>query len=272
MRSLRISLAGVTVLAVTLGLIAIADPVAGATGMPATGRQQNACSAGTATSLDSAGYAACGTSEAPSFTAASGITILPDIPSCDDCTLSKVSREVLLGDNKPTAPSLALAQPVEGVGVTIEQVGNQNEFFTWYAIGAAPADVRVEEQVQPGDRLVMQVTRHNNTYTFAVTDTTNPGDSFSKSVPCGTCTYNTARWVIRRAQNPAGGYFPMPNFGTWAITNAKASTATGSGTIKSFPNLALTMVNSANPPQTLVSVGALNAQGNSFTDTWLQAS
>ena len=123
--------------------------------------------------------------------------------------------------------------------------------------------------VRPGDHIAASVTRSSTSYALKVTDSTTAGNSFSTTQACAaaTCTDTSAEWVAQRLVNIATGtLFPLINFGAWTLKGATVKAGARSGTISSFPDNEITMVNSGG--KVLAQPGPLNSGGNSFKVIW----
>lgn len=302
MRSLRTPMTGVAALAIALGLTAAVGPAAGAssllrargeqkghaaivargvsgrpsTGMPATGQRRNAgCPAGIVMANgNAAGYGACAPTKAP-FTKVSDISKIPNIPVCNEC-VAKATLGIELGNNTKFAPSGdAIVEPVAADGILIQQFQNVNSYFTFWALGTTAGNLMIHTMttVHPGDVISAVVQGSGSNAVFTVTDKTHPNGSFHLTRTCGGCTFTTADWAASAIPTGTGtGYYQLPQFGMWTISQAVAATSSASGTISGYGWANLTMVNQAIPPKVLASAGPLNASGNSFTDKWIAAS
>jgi hypothetical protein len=143
--------------------------------------------------------------------------------------------------------------------------GAAAQYFTWWEMFPANNIQLVGGTVKPGDKISASVTRSGTRYTMKVTDSTRPANSFSTTQSCGSCANTSAEWI---AEAPSGqsGQFPLARFGTWTLTGATVKAGSKSGTISTFPDDKITMVNSSG--KTLAQPGALNSAGNSFKVTW----
>jgi len=276
MRSFRNPLAGVAALTVALGLAATVGPAAGAsTVMPATGQRQNAgCPAGTVmTNAKSAGYRACAPVK-ESFIKVMDHTVIPNIPVCNEC-VARATVGIEMGNNVKSASLRAAGSPPEAAdGILIEQAAGVNSYFAFWALRTTTGNLMIHpmKAVHVGDVTNAQVAETGTSVTFTVTDHTHPAGSFTLIRSCA-CTFTTADWAVSALPVGTGtGYYPLPNFGTWKITQASANTSAGPRAISGFGWTKLTLVNQASPPNVLATAGPLNATGDSFIDKWIAAS
>jgi len=158
---------------------------------------------------------------------------------------------------------------------TVEQSGTYAEcyehvayYYDWWEMYPTN-DITTVAAINPGDKITADDSFSAGTYTLAVTDTTNSSASFSTTQTCGaglTCENSSSEWIGETPGN-VRGYYPLPNFKKWTVTKAATGTSlTRSGSISSQNNLQVTMISDAD--YALATPGALNAKGNSFTDTW----
>lgn len=145
--------------------------------------------------------------------------------------------------------------------------GTPITYYTWWEMYPSNAVQMVGSKVKPGDTITASVVRTGTSYKLSVTDSTAPGNSFSTTQKCAatTCKDSSAEW-IGEAPSASGGEVPLPNFGTWTLTNATVKAGSKSGTIKTFPDDKITMSDSS--PKNSAVPGPLNTKGNSFKDVW----
>ena len=159
---------------------------------------------------------------------------------------------------------------VEQDGTIAECSGGKAYYWDWWEHYPANA-VQTVHTIKPGDKFTSTVTRSGTKYTVTVTDSTEKADSFTKTFTCSAsaCKDTSAEWI---AEAPSGsnGVYPLSDFGTWSTSGAAVSTTTKSGTIKTFPDDEITMVNSSN--QVKAQPGALNSGGTGFSVTWKRSS
>ncbi|HEX3488164.1 MAG TPA: G1 family glutamic endopeptidase, partial [Streptosporangiaceae bacterium] len=94
-------------------------------------------------------------------------------------------------------------------------------------------------------------------------------NSFSTTQSCSSCADSSAEWIAEAPSGSAGVY-PLPNFHTWTESSATVKSGSTTGVISTFPDDAITMINSSGA--TKASVGGLNSSGNGFTVTWKRSS
>jgi Peptidase A4 family len=149
---------------------------------------------------------------------------------------------------------------VEQDGTFAECSGGSAFYFTWWEMFPTNAIQVVGSSVVPGDSITSSVVRSGTSYTLKVTDSTHPANSFSTTQSCSNCANSSAEWI---AEAPSSGtVLPLANFGTWTLNNATVN----SGTISSFPDDEITMVDSRGRVKALP--GPLSSSGNSFQVTW----
>jgi hypothetical protein len=158
---------------------------------------------------------------------------------------------------------------------TVEQAGTGASctdgaaaYFTWWEMYPTNQIQIVGTTVEPGDRVSARVSVTGGTYTLAVTDTTTVGNSFTKTQTCSTCTNASAEWI---AESPGRvrGQTPWPDFGTWKLTRASATSGPTQGAIAKFPDNEITLIGSTGRP--LATTGVLRDAGKAFTVRWSYA-
>jgi hypothetical protein len=140
---------------------------------------------------------------------------------------------------------------------------------TWWEMFPTNGIQVVGTTVKPGDNIAASVVRSGTKYTIKVTDSTTSGNSFSTTQTCkvsGGCANSSAEWIAE-APSAGGSEVPLPKFAPWTLTAATVKAGSHSGTIKSFPDNAITM--ELGSPDNDVKPGPLNTAGNSFKDTQL---
>jgi Peptidase A4 family len=165
------------------------------------------------------------------------------------------------------------SQSVEqgGTGIICGQ-GNPLTYFTWWEMFPANNIQPVGGTVKPGDKISASVVRSGTKYTIKVTDSTHPGNSFTTAPQtCSTCKNSSAEWIGERAAFLVNGQVKLSslaNFGTWTVSSATVAAGSKKGTIKTFPDNAITMINNRTVKKVLAKPGPLNSAGNSFKDVW----
>jgi hypothetical protein len=157
---------------------------------------------------------------------------------------------------------------------TVEQDGTlgwcfegRPTYYTWYEMYPA-GTVTVGTTLLPGDKITATVSRSGTAYKLALTDSTRPADSFTKTATCAltTCLDTSAEWV---AERPAFsiGVAPLADYASWKLSGG-AETASGkAGTISSFATKYQTNMVDATDHYQLSSATALTG-GSSFVTTW----
>jgi hypothetical protein len=128
---------------------------------------------------------------------------------------------------------------VEQDGTLIECYGGTAYYYTWWEMYPTNDIQVVGETLRPGDSISASVVRSGTSYTLAVT-----------------------------AEAPSGsnGVYPLSHFSTFNLTSATVKTTSTSGTISSFTDDEITMVDSSGRVE--AQPGALNGSGNAFSVTW----
>jgi Peptidase A4 family len=154
---------------------------------------------------------------------------------------------------------------VEQDGTLAECYGGAAYYYTWWEMYPSNDVQVVGETLNPGDSITASVVQNGSSYTLDVTDATNSGDSFSTTQSCSDCANSSAEWI---AEAPTGssGVEPLSDFGSWTLNNATVSSGSTAGTISSFPDDEITMVDSSG--NTEAQPGSLNGSGNAFTVDW----
>jgi hypothetical protein len=158
---------------------------------------------------------------------------------------------------------------VEQDGTIIECDRGQLFQFTWWEMYPTNAIQVVGETLAAGDKITSTVTRSGTSYTLTVTDATHTANSFTKTETCSNCANTSAEWI---AEAPSSGssIVPLADFGSWTASNASVTEGSTAGTISSFTDDQLTMIDSSNRTKALP--GSLSSGGNSFPVTWERAS
>ena len=154
---------------------------------------------------------------------------------------------------------------VEQDGTLIECVGGTPSYFTWWEMYPSNAIQVVGSSLAPGDKISASVVRTGTSYALTVTDSTRPANSFSLKRSCGSCADSSSEWIAEAPSN-SSGVLPLTNFGTWTLNGATVTAGSTKGTISSFPDAEITMVNKAKKVK--AQPGPLNAAGNQFKVTF----
>jgi hypothetical protein len=156
---------------------------------------------------------------------------------------------------------------VEQDGTLIECVGGTPSYFTWWEMYPTNDIQVVGDTLAPGDKITAKVIRTGTSYKLSVTDSTHPADSFSTTQSCTDCANSSAE-VIAEAPccTSSGGILPLSHFSTFTATDTTVKTTSKSGSISSFTDDEITMVDSSGNVK--AQPGALNATGKSFKVTW----
>ena len=165
------------------------------------------------------------------------------------------------------------SKSVEQDGTLIECFHGTPSYFTWWEMYPSNPIQVVGKSLKPGDKISASVVKSGTTYTLKLTDSTTPADSFTKTATCAasTCTDASAEWIAEAPCCVSGSTpYPLTNFGTWSLTGGTVTGSGKAGTISSFPDDAITMVNGSTKAVE-AKPGSLNATGNAFKDVWKSA-
>ena len=160
---------------------------------------------------------------------------------------------------------------VEQDGTMIECYERTAYQFTWWEMYPTNDVQIVGETAAADDSITATVTRSGTSYVLAVTDSTHTADSFSTTQTCSasSCVDSSAEWI---AEAPSGssGVYPLADFKSWTASSASVTEGSTSGTISSFTDDEITMIDSSGATKALP--GALNSAGTGFSVTWERAS
>jgi hypothetical protein len=158
---------------------------------------------------------------------------------------------------------------VEQDGTIIECYGGKAYQYSWWEMYPTNAIQVVGSSVAAGDSITSVVTRSGTSYTLTVTDSTHSANSFTKTETCSNCANSSAEWI---AEAPSSGssIYPLAHFSTWTASSDSVTEGTTAGTISSFTDDELTMID--NSKKVKAQPGSLNGSGNSFSVTWERAS
>jgi|SRR5580658_2404712 hypothetical protein len=159
---------------------------------------------------------------------------------------------------------------VEQAGTLIECYEKTAYQYTWWEMYPTNDIQVVGTTVASGDAIVALITRSGSDYTLKITDTTHPANSFSTEQTCVGCANSSAEWIVE-APSGSSGVYPLARYSPpWKLTAADVAASGGIGTITSFTDDEITMVDSSGNVEAEPS--ALNGAGTSFTDTWERSS
>jgi hypothetical protein len=160
---------------------------------------------------------------------------------------------------------------VEQDGTLIECYDRTAYQYTWWEMYPTNDVQIVGETAAAGDAITASVVRSGTNYKLTVTDATHTADSFSKTETCSasSCVDSSAEWI---AEAPTGssGVEPLSDFGTWTASKAAVTEGSTAGSISSFTDDEITMIDSSGATKALP--GALNGAGTGFSVTWEKAS
>jgi Peptidase A4 family len=155
---------------------------------------------------------------------------------------------------------------VEQTGIrAICETAKTAEYEDWWEMYPAGVEI-VHSTLKAGDKLTGTVVVSGTKYTLSITDHTNPKNSLSVTKSCAksTCTDATADWITE--SHVVTNDIPYPDYGTEAFTDASATSGKKTGTIGSFSNDAITIVDSSGKVNAAMS--KLLDKGASFDAIW----
>lgn len=158
---------------------------------------------------------------------------------------------------------------VEQDGTLIECYQRVAYQYTWWEMYPTNAIQVVGQTLAAGDAITSTVTRSGTNYTLSVTDSTHTANSFTETETCSSCANSSAEWIAE-APSSSSSVYPLADFGSWTASNASVTEGSTSGTISSFTDDEITMIDSSG--QTKALPGSLNSSGNSFPVTWERSS
>jgi hypothetical protein len=158
---------------------------------------------------------------------------------------------------------------VEQDGTLIECYEGTAYQYTWWEMYPTNSIQVVGSTAAAGDAITSVVTRSGTSYTLTVTDATHTADSFTTTQTCSSCANTSAEWI---AEAPSSGSSvePLADFGSWTASGASVTEGSTSGTISSFTDDEITMIDSSKKVK--AQPGSLNGSGSSFSVTWERAS
>jgi hypothetical protein len=156
---------------------------------------------------------------------------------------------------------------VEQDGTLVECYDRTAYQYSWWEMYPTNDVQVVGESVATGDAISASVVRNGTSYKLTVTDSTHTANSFTKTETCSasSCVDTSAEWI---AEAPTGssGVEPLTDFGTWTAANAAVTEGSTAGTISSFTDDEITMIDSSGNVK--AQPGALNSAGTGFSVTW----
>jgi hypothetical protein len=156
---------------------------------------------------------------------------------------------------------------VEQDGTLIECDGGTAFYFTWWEMYPTNDIQVVGETLAPGDSISASVVRSGDSYTLKLTDSTHPANSFTTKQTCSDCANSSAEWIAEAPCCSSGStVYPLSEFTKWIPGVATVKTSSKSGTISSFTDDEITMVDTSGNVE--AQPGNLNSTGKSFGVTW----
>jgi hypothetical protein len=158
---------------------------------------------------------------------------------------------------------------VEQDGTLIECYRGHAYQYTWWEMYPTNDIQVVGQTLAAGDAITSTVTRSGTSYTLTVTDSTHSANSFTATESCSSCANTSAEWIAE-APSSSSSIYPLADFGSWTAAGASATEGGTSGTISSFTDDQITMVDNFN--RVKAQPGSLNSSGSGFSVTWERAS
>ncbi len=150
---------------------------------------------------------------------------------------------------------------------TVEQLGTEQDcingspsYYAWYEMYPKPS-FKINLPIKAGD-IVNGEVRYlgNNQFQLTLINGVSKVSITQKSK----AQRQSAEWIMEAPWS--GGVLPLANFGTINFSNAQATLNNTIGTISSWPNDPITMVNASGSSKATPS--ALSPDGSSFSVTW----
>lgn len=173
---------------------------------------------------------------------------------------------------------------------TVEAAGTMSEcwngiptYYTFWEMYPTTTVELVGDTVHPGDAITASVVKSGSNFTLKVTDGTTPAariapgarpaltfNSFINTQICAGCPGASAE-VIHGKPTPLSSIdgYPVSDFHDWTVPSTVVKSGSVSGTVATFSNDQITMVDSAGQIQ--AQAGGLNSLGGSIV-TWLRTS
>ncbi len=144
-------------------------------------------------------------------------------------------------------------------GAWYEMYGD-NSVNSGYEVALSGADT-----VSAGNTMTASVSVSGTTWTLAISDSS--GWSFSTNISYSGAAKSSAEWIVERPEvcNPNCALTSLANFGTVSFSAASTSTSGSSGSISSYSDQDIEMVNGAT---VLALPSGLGSGGSNFSDTW----
>ncbi len=149
---------------------------------------------------------------------------------------------------------------------SVEQLGTEQDtsksgatsYYAWWEMYPNPSKLITGMTISPGDSISASVTDNSGTFTLQMTDNTTR-KTFSTSQKSTTAKASSAEWIVE-APSSSSGVLPLANFGTAALSGAKATINGTTGAIDNgaWQNTSINMVNNS---------GAVIDQTSGLTDS-----
>lgn len=153
---------------------------------------------------------------------------------------------------------------VEQTGTEQDCINGVASYYAWYEMYPKPG-YRIPLNVNVGDVITGEVKYQNGT--FVLTLASSNGGNFSTSQKSGKAKRLSAEWIMEAPYS--GGVLPLANFGTANYSASNATLSGNSGTISSFTNDQINMVNSNG--QLKDQTSSLSPDGSSFSVQWMKS-
>jgi hypothetical protein len=174
----------------------------------------------------------------------------------------------------------ATSSTVEQDGTEADCNGGSGSYDAWYEMygdSAVNSGYEVELSptsypVFPGDAISASVSVVGATWTLSISDSGSASHpqswSFSTNIAFSGAAQSSAEWIVERPDICNGlscSLATLANFGTVTFTNASATENGTPGSISTWPNAAIEMLNGSTP---IAVPGSLDPTGTIFTDTY----
>jgi hypothetical protein len=149
---------------------------------------------------------------------------------------------------------------------TVEQIGTEQDwigkasYYAWYEM-YPNASYRIPYAVSSGDTMTGEVKYDNGQFVLTLNDLTKNW-TFNTTQTVSNALRQSAEWIVEAPS--LGKVLPLANFGTVTFTGASATLSGTTGTISSWPNDPITMVDG----KATATPSPLSPDGSSFSVTY----
>ena len=110
----------------------------------------------------------------------------------------------------PASGLLAAFGPTAGAGTAAGAAPAAAYYYTWWEMYPTNSIQVVGSAFHAGGSITASVVRSNTSYTLAVTDSTQPANSFTTRQTCSNCANSSAE-CIAEAPSGSSGVYPLSN-------------------------------------------------------------